>query len=100
MALAEILRYVQGLSVFQEARLLVQSFPHAPDVFALLKELAAVAGEAPAQVLLMEGASRSTTPVIPVKSIDAEQEPYISLEHKMESAIAAVQLDSFVEKLH
>ena len=44
--------------MFQEARLLVQSFPHAPDVFALLKELAAIAGEPTAPVLLKEGAAK------------------------------------------
>jgi hypothetical protein len=35
----------QGFTVAQEASLLVQSFPHAPDVFALLKELAVMRGE-------------------------------------------------------
>lgn len=36
---------VQGFSVVQEASLMVQSFPHAPDVFALLKELAVSTGQ-------------------------------------------------------
>ena len=36
---------VQGFSVVQEASLMVQSFPHAPDVFALLKELAVLTGQ-------------------------------------------------------
>ena len=36
---------VQGFSVVQEASLMVQSFPRAPDVFALLKELAVSTGQ-------------------------------------------------------
>lgn len=87
---------LQGLSVFQEARLLVQSFPHVPDICALLKELASMAGEPPVQTLLQEGAARSTEPLLAAR----EREPYVSLEHKMESAIAAAQLEKFVEKLH
>ena len=61
----------QGFSVFQEAKLLVQSFPHAPDVFALLKELASMAGEPPAPVILKEGAASrypSTTPLPTLQS--------------------------------
>lgn len=57
------------------------------------------AGEPPAQILLQEGAARLSAPLLPTKTPGSESQPYVSLEHKMESAIAAAQLDSFVEKL-
>ena len=45
------------------------------------------------------GYTCSLLPVIPTRAVDAEQEPYVSLEMKMESAITGAKLGNFIERL-
>lgn len=85
----------QGFTVAQEASLLVESFPHAPDVFALLKELAVMRGEPAAPPPSTSVKPESTS--APARQTDY-QAPCISLADKMESAITAVS-GKFVQKL-
>lgn len=84
---------LQGFKALQEALLLVHALPHAPDVFALVKELAAVAGEPTAEQLLREGAGR------PHERAESSDGPALQLEERMEKAISTLELDGFVEKL-
>lgn len=77
---------MQGFSVVQEASLMVQSFPHAPDVFALLKELAVRTGEA----ALPEPSSKATAepPQTSLPSVSSAPQVMIAILQKMTSSMA------------
>lgn len=96
--MVKVYNHNKGFSVVQEASLMVQSFPHAPDVFALLKELAVSTGQYNVVLSPEEGPSQQGRTDLGLSASGNSQEPYLSLMDKLESAMTAVN-ENFVEKL-